>query len=221
MSYDDTSLHGDLMCLEYDEQNNPMNPPSPFGFFLYHIVGRTFDSIDDLCTEFMNDSSILTCKDSMINWYGRCCGIPNPYFNDRYLTPEEYRVYIYLKNCQLLTIKDLQVCFNNCMGVDDYEVRVIESEVGILSTVDHLSYESNSEDVVSNIQANNSDDGKDKITNHSVDGDVNKLRGRTGHSYGLQVFVEVPQQGWSEDFLTFIRSFISVKGNVIVKEYSL
>ena len=221
MSYDDTSLYGDMMCLEYIEPSI-MNPPSPFGFFLYHVVGGTFDSMDTLCSDFRNDSSVLTCRDELVNWYGRNLGIPNPYINNtRYLTLEEYRVYIYLKRCRLLTVEDLQVCFNNCMGLDDYEVRIVKEEVDVLSTVDHLNYESNGDWTVSNLQAQETDETGDIITDYATDEDYNKLRGRKGHSYNLQVIIEIPSQDWDSDFLNLLMTFISVKGNVIIKEYNL
>lgn len=221
MAYDDTSFYGDLFCMNYDGENNPIHPPSPFGFFLYHIIGHTFDSMDDIVTDFMNNSNILYCDEKLINYYGRQYNIPNPFFNNRFLTPEEYRIYIYLKKCRLLTIEDLQVCFNNCMSFDEYEVKVTKVEPDILEVIDHLNYESNDDWTISNILANTEDDGADKITNHAEDENYDKLKGKFGHNYNLEVIVEIPENGWAQDFLDLLMTFISVKGNVKVQEYHL
>lgn len=221
MGYDNSSFRGDLLCLEYDEANNPVNPPSPFGFFLYNVIGGVFDSLDEMVNQFFMDTDILSCDEQFINMYGRYWGLPNPSVNGRLLTPKEYRVYLYLKNCQLITVEDLSICFNKCLGLEGYDVRISKQDLSLVSVVDHVHYVGGDDYSVSNIQPNPQDLEDDKITSHGEDMDYNKLRGRTGHQYNMQVVVEIPYQEWSQDFLDLLMSFISVKGNVLVKEYKL
>lgn len=196
MSYDNTSFYGDIIASEYDDNNNFMNPESPFGYFVYKIIGGGFDQMDEMITQFMNNTSILTCDTKFINIYGRYWNLPRPTINNRLLTDEEYRVYLYLKKCRLITIQDLRINFNKCLSLDEYDIRISQVEGNKLQVVDHVSYESNDDDVISNIRARDDDVGRDKITNHFVDEDYNTVRGRTGHTYNLSVLIEIPYQGW-------------------------
>lgn len=220
--YTDDSFYGEVFCDYYDEQNNPVNPITPLGFFLYTVVGKCFDDMSEVIDNWYKDSSILSCSDKMVNIWGRYLCVKNPYINNtRYLTQEEYRVYIYLQKCRLLTVEDLQICFNNCMGLDDYKVRIVKEAVNVLTVVDHPNYRGNPDNTVSDLQANDEDVGFDKITDYANDDEYNTLQNRQGHKYQQIVIVEVPSQNWSDDFIELLEGFISVKGNVKVREYSI
>ena len=51
MGYDGSQWYGDLLCDEYDEQNNFMNPPSPTGWYVYKVVGGALDMMKEIATE--------------------------------------------------------------------------------------------------------------------------------------------------------------------------
>ena len=60
MAYDGTSITGDEICdYYYDIENNFMNPESPFGHFMYKIIGGGFDYIDGLINQFKIDMDLL------------------------------------------------------------------------------------------------------------------------------------------------------------------
>ena len=231
MAYDDTSFYGDLITDEYDIENNPLNPESPFGFYIYKILGNGFDTMSDISAQFLDDSSVLSCLDKFIPMYGRYWGLERPKIDDRYLTDEEYRVYLYLKKCRLLTMQDLEICFNNCMTVEDYDVyvNVYTDLADFLEVVDHPNYIPNEWTVVSNILKLDYDQSKDWIVNYYNEilnseqevEEVHRIIGKTGHLYRRVVVVEIPAQGWDPRFLELLSEFISVKGNVILKEYSV
>lgn len=219
--YDDTSFYGDLICEEYNSQNNFMNPPTPLGYFLYTIIGGGFDQIQERINQFNNNISILSCEEKYLNIYGRYWNIPRPTINNRLLTDEEYRVYLYLKKCRLITIQDLKINFNKCLSLDDYDVKISQVEVNKLQVVDHESYTGSDDYTSSNLKPNTEDFTLNKIVNHNNEEEVNKFSGHTGHSYQLEVVVEIPSQNWDKYFLKLLTSFISLKGNVEVKEYNL
>ena len=79
MSYDDTSFYGDMIVEEYDEQNNFMNPISPFGFLVYHLLGDGFDIMSSQCEQWMNDFDILTANTKGLdNYWGVSYNMPRP-----------------------------------------------------------------------------------------------------------------------------------------------
>lgn len=62
MAYDSSSLIGDSICEDYyDIENNLMNPESPVGYFLYKVIGKSFDDLYKLINQFRIDLSILDC----------------------------------------------------------------------------------------------------------------------------------------------------------------
>lgn len=165
MAYDDTSFYGDWITDEYDLENNPLNPESPFGFYIYKLLGNGFDTMSSISSQFLDDSYVLSCLDKFIPMYGRYWGLERPMIDDRYLTDKEYRVYLYLKKCRLLTMQDLEVCFNNCMTLEDYDVyvRVYTDLADFLEVVDHPHYTPNEWTVISNILKLDYDQSKDWI----------------------------------------------------------
>lgn len=387
MAYDDSSFVGDLICYEYDEQNNFMNPQSSFGSLVYYLVGGGFDMINGACEEFMNNFSILSAntkgldsfwgvsydmprpllpsnyslifddegittnnkldywywntnygtgsvsddgttfnatttsyltvnttltspstsntyiydfpliiefdivsfnepsgitssysrvrvynnnnnkiaywniKDYGVGHYKIVCsnGSQKLYFNGveqsrsftftpttnwnvafqtygnikfknfkiydmnapstRLMTDEEYRIYLYLRNCRLLTLEDLEINFNKCFGLDNYDVKFFY-EQAYLQTVDHLNYES-IETTSSNIAKNSEDDGLNFIINHDSDEETLKLQGGLSSYEQKYLVVSIPANNWDKNFLEYMEQYVSVKGNVKIREYQL
>lgn len=380
MAYDDSSFYGDLICNEYDEQNNFMNPESPTGYYVYCILGHGFDMMSEMCSQFMNDFDILTAdtkglddfwglsynlprpkiihkysimfedkgilsdyssdyyRIDEVNLYrneddtlavdngdgtlkiietisgdfrldfdfildrkndyktntfdmflfidddvGFCLGdigidddchitlkkennnvnlyaddilkssisvnmdnsspyfrfqvndYPNPYgvhggsfrFKNlslrnyenqlSYLTDDEYKIYLYLRNCRLITKEDLEICFNNCFKIDDDGV-YFSIETNYLNVVDHTKYES-LDDITSNIKKNINDLSDEYITDFTNDDDVEKLEGLLSVVEEEELIINIPYGGYDENFLKFLEPYISIKGNIKIKEY--
>jgi hypothetical protein len=58
-----TSLYyGDMLCDNFDEENNMINPPSDTGFFLYNLFGFIFDSSRDNLTNILKNIDPITCE---------------------------------------------------------------------------------------------------------------------------------------------------------------
>ena len=221
------SSNGEIICDEYLSEGNPVNPESSFGWFIYMIIGGGFDKMDEMTNTFLNDCNILTANPkSLDRFYGASLGLPRPTIIDgtdeRQLTDREYAVYLYLRNSQLLTKLDLMSVFSHCMGDesrgDAYNGVSISDEYNAQwQTVDHLNYTSpvTSE---SNIGRNSSDD-HDYIVNHdSSDDDVYRIPGINSYTGEYVTYVNIPSAGWSQAFLDFLTDFISIKGNVFVRE---
>lgn len=221
MSYDNTSFYGDLVCDEYDDHNNFMNPPSSTGFYVYHILGDAFDLMSDMCTNFLNDFSIMSADAaSLDSFWGVSYNLPRPTLKSgRLLNDDEYRVYLYLRNCRLITMEDIEINFNKCFKLDDYDVYFSE-ETDILKTVDHLNYES-VDAVSSNLKKQNDDEDGHIVTNFEQDDDTKLVESMLGDSAELFTVVNVPYNEWSEEFLEYLEQFISIKGNLKIREYNL
>lgn len=221
MSYDDTSYYGDLICDEYDDMNNFMNPPSPTGFYIYHILGDGFDKMSEYCTQFLNDFSILTADSSSLDkFWGVSYNMPRPKLeNGRLLTDEEYRIYLYLRNCRLLTMEDILVNMTHCFGLDDYEI-YFTNESHYLRSVDHNHYDSD-ETMESNLARNSLDSGDEYIIRQGSSDNVRGVESLVSTVVDVVQYVNVPSQGWNDDFLGFLEQYISVKGNLSIREYQL
>ena len=380
MAYDGSSFYGDLICDEYDEQNNFINPESPTGYYIYCILGYGFDMMSDMCSQFMNDFDILTADtkglddfwglsynlprpkiihkhcimfedkgvlsdynsdyyrmdkvdlyrdedntlaiddgDGMLKMIetisgdfrldfdcildindnyktntsdmfllisdeeGFCFGDveieddchitlerendnvklyadnilkssisvnteslslsfsfpandnPNPYGTHggsfrfktltlrnnenqlSYLTDDEYKIYLYLRNCRLITKEDLEICFNNCFKIDDNGV-YFSIERNYLNVVDHIKYKSLN-DITSNIKKNSDDLSDEYITDFTNDDDVEKLEGLLSAVEEEELIINIPYDGYDENFLKFLEPYISIKGNIKIKEY--
>lgn len=220
-----TSINGELICDEYLPENNPVNPESSFGWFIYMIIGGGFDLMDEMTTQFLNDCDIIS-SENLDKYHGANLNLPRPKLmengTERLLTDKEYKVYLYINNSQLITRLDLLNVFGHCMGDDDSEdkykkVTVTKESNSYWHTVDHLNYTSPITPL-SNIGVNDSND-----INRVVDGShgsneskiiPNKLATPTEYI----TYVNIPHNNWSEAFLSFLTAFISIKGNVIIRE---
>lgn len=223
------SVNGEIICNEYLPENNPVNPESSFGWFIYLILGGGFDKMDDMNTAFLNDLDFMSATPKMLNIYGANMNLPRPKIGEgtsiRLLTDDEYRVYLYLRNCQLLTRLDLLKAFSHCMGDDtldqEYGGVTITKEInGRWHAVDHLNYTSPDDDPSSNI-GRNSDSDMDYIVKQGSSDEVYTIPGFTTYTGEYITYVNVPNNGWSPSFLSFLTQFISIKGNVLIREVIL
>ena len=222
MAYDNTSFYGDMIFDGYDDKNNLMNPETPVGFLFYHILGDGFDKMSDMSSKFLNDFSILSADASSLDKYwGISYNLPRPTLPDsgRLLSDEEYRVYMYLLNCRLITVEDILINFNKCFGLEDNEVYLSE-ETNYLEATDHLSYEAE-ETVTSNLHKREDDNTKHFITTFDEDDDTEVFESLINTIESEVTIINIPYQNWDSEFLQFIRPFISIKGNLEIREYSL
>ena len=100
---------------------------------------------------------------------------------------------------------------------DEFNGVTITKEVnGVWSSVDHLNYISLDTDS-SNIGANTPDD-PNRIIAHDDGSDVYTIHGMNSYSGEFVIYVNIPMNGWSPVFLDFLTEFISLKGNVLIRE---
>ena len=221
MAYDNTSFYGDMITDEYDDHNNFMNPPSSTGFYVYHILGDSFDKMSDMCSQFLNDFSILSADTrGLDNFWGVSYNLERPTLpSGRLLNDDEYRIYLYLRNCRLITMQDIEVNFSKCFKLDDYDVYFTE-ESDFLATVDHLNYESEIT-TSSNLKKQDDDDEGHMITNFDEDEDTKLIESLLSDSAELFTVINVPYNEWDSEFLAYLEQFISIKGNLKIREYNL
>ena len=178
--------------------------------------------MSDMSSKFLNDFSILSADASSLDKYwGISYNLPRPTLPDsgRLLSDEEYRVYMYLLNCRLITVEDILINFNKCFGLEDNEVYLSE-ETNYLEATDHLSYEAE-ETVTSNLHKREDDNTKHFITTFDEDDDTEVFESLINTIESEVTIINIPYQNWDSEFLQVIRPFISIKGNLEIREYSL
>lgn len=126
----------------------------------------------------------------------------------RTLTDEEYKIYLYLRNHQLLTMKDLLVAFTNAFGDAETSTTTLNN----IHFVDHKSYDNPAFSNDTLAAYDNAD--LDILTDNLVDKSgvytvVDKLTKGT-------VSITIPDNGWDEHYLSFLEDYISIKGNVLI-----
>lgn len=279
MAYDGTSITGDEICdYYYDIENNFMNPESPFGYFIYKIIGGGFDYIDGLINQFkidmdllnsnvgkteivdslpsdvdidtkkkyyipvfnpesyhftkyeyVNDEWIESSHTGKINntldtFWGKSYQLPrieityideNEVLQKRQMTDDEYKIYLYLKNHPLMTVKDLTTAFTRCFSVSDKEDDVymsIENGADILRFVDHPNYDNFTNPSLEKMDANDTNALTDFLedANYDVVSDEKTV--------GEIIMINIPNKNWDSHFLKFLETFISIKGNVRINQ---
>ena len=53
------SSNGEIICNEYLPENNPVNPESSFGWFIYLILGGGFDIMDEMTKQALNNATTI------------------------------------------------------------------------------------------------------------------------------------------------------------------
>lgn len=222
MSYDDTSFYGDRIVEEYDDKNNFIGTFTPSGFLVYHLLGDGFDLMSEMCSKFMNDFSILTADTKGLdNFWGVSYDMPRPRLptSQRLLTDEEYKVYLYLRNCQLITKQDILIAFEKCFGVDDYPIE-FSNEAFYLESTDHLHYEAE-DSVSSNLHKRSDDSTLHFVTDFANDEATELIEGGLSEIEEIITVVNIPFNNWDNEFLSFLEQYISLKGNLKIREYNL
>lgn len=221
MAYDDTSFNGDMIVDGYDEENNFMSPPSPSGYYFYHILGDSFDLMSEMSSKFLNDLNILSADASSLDrFWGLSFNLQRPTLESgRTLNDEEYRAYLYLLNRRLLTREDIEIAMNAVFGLDDYEI-YFTTETHYLKLSDHLNYEAKT-DERTNIGKNNDDDSLHFVTDYANDRDTEVFQSNLSVAEEVEEVVNIPFNEWDNEFLEYLEQFISIKGNLKIKEYSL
>lgn len=222
MAYDDTSFNGDLIVDEYDDHNNFVGTNTPMGYLVYHLLGDGFDLMAEQCSKFMNDFSILSASASSLDkFWGVSYNMPRPTLptSERKLSDDEYRVYLYLRNCRLLTREDLLINMGKCFGLDDYEI-VLSDEAFYLEATDHPNYEA--EDTISsNLHKRDDDTTLHFVTDYSNDETTEVIESGLSEEGELVTVINIPYNDWDSEFLEFMEQYVSVKGNLKIKEYHL
>ena len=138
---------------------------------------------------------------------------------ERPLTDDEYKIYLYLRNCRLITKEDLLINFNKCFGLDDYPI-VFSDETFYLEATDHLNYEA--EDTVSsNLHKNANDNTLHFVTDYSNDETTETIESGLTTEEELVTVINIPYNNWDKEFLEMLEQYISIKGNIKIKEYTL
>ena len=143
----------------------------------------------------------------------------NPIYSTRLLSDEEYRVYLYLRNCRLITKEDLLINFNKCFGFDDYPI-VFSDENFYLEATDHLNYEP-TDTVSSNLHKNSEDTTLHFVTDYSNDETTETIESGLTTEEELVTVINIPYNNWDNEFLEMLEQYISIKGNIKIKEYTL
>ena len=153
---------------------------------------------------------------SLDTFWGRSYNLIRPvisYASDgdtysRTLSDEEYRIYLYLRNHQLMTMKDLLVAFGNAFGGAEATTTTLNS----ISCVDHKRYDNPafSNDGLSAYDVEDMDIVTDKLVDVSgVFTIVDRLAQGT-------VTISIPGEDWDEHYLSFLEEYVSIKGNVLI-----
>lgn len=222
MSYDNSSYYGDLIVDEYDDKCNFIGTNTSMGYLAYHLLGDGFDLMSELCSNFMNDFSILTADTRGLDkFWGVSYNLPRPTLpnSERLLTDEEYKIYLYLRNCRLLTREDLLINFGKCFSFDDYGIFFSEENL-YLNASDHLNYES-IETIGSNLHKNDEDSSLHFVTDYSNDEETETIGSGLSTNEELITVINIPYKEWDNEYLEFLEQFISIKGNIKIKEYYL
>lgn len=143
----------------------------------------------------------------------------SPIYSTRLLSDEEYRIYLYLRNCRLITKEDLLINFNKCFGFDDYPI-VFSDEAFYLEATDHLNYEP-TDTVSSNLHKNNEDTTLHFVTDYSNDETTETIESGLATEEELVTVINIPYNNWDKEFLEMLEQYISIKGNIKIKEYTL
>lgn len=138
---------------------------------------------------------------------------------ERPLNDDEYKVYLYLRNCRLITKEDLLINFNKCFGFDDYPI-VFSDETFYLEATDHLNYEP-TDTVSSNIHKNSEDTTLHFVTDYSNDETTETIESGLTTEEELVTVINIPYNNWDNEFLEMLEQYISIKGNIKIKEYTL
>ena len=120
-----------------------------------------------------------------------------------------------------MTREDIEISMNKCFSrVDENRIYYIyfSEEMFGLEATDHVNYESLVTES-SNLAKNNEDTTANFVTDFSHDGDAMQILGNLSTVEEKSTVINIPHQGWDSEFLEFMAQYISVKGDLKIKEY--
>lgn len=184
----------------------------------YTTTGGSFTKYTYNGTSWSSETVTGEILNSLDTFWGRSYNLIRPIISyvsegdtySRSLSDDEYRIYLYLRNHQLLTMKDLLVAFGNAFG----GAEVSTTTLNTLHFVDHKKYDNPpfSNTTLAAYDEDDPDTLTDKLTDKSgVYTLVDKLATGT-------VTINIPYNGWDEHYLSFLEEYVSIKGNVLIAE---
>lgn len=196
----------------------PDEPDTSHTYYVpnYTTTGGNFTKYSYNGTAWVSSTVTGDVLNSLDTFWGKSYNLIRPvlsYVNDgdtysRTLTDEEYKIYLYLRNHQLITMKDLLVAFTNAFGAAETSTEILNS----IDTVNHKSYDN---PAFSNDTLTAYDDSdEDIVTDELVD--------KSGVYTVIDKFakgtlsINIPDNGWDKHFLTLLEDYISIKGNVLI-----
>jgi hypothetical protein len=134
MSYDNSSLRGEELCLEMDEQNNFMNPESPTGFFFYNLY-KGFDLVDEHIGESINNRVLLSATGLYldINW-GKKFKIKRNGLND-----DIYRKVLIAASYESITVFGIKNTLSTIFGCEYNDIIITEDVSEVVKATDTLN----------------------------------------------------------------------------------
>lgn len=134
MSYDGSSLRGDEICLQMDETNNFMNPPSPTGFFFYNLY-KGFDLVDDKINDSINNRVLESATGLYldINW-GKKYGIKRNGLSDTI-----YRKILLAASNETLTVYGIRNTLSKIFECEYEDIIVTVDNAEVIRATDNLS----------------------------------------------------------------------------------
>lgn len=204
MSYDDSSLRGDEICLNMDEQNNFMNPPSPTGFFFYNLY-KGFDLVDDRINDSINNRVLESAEGLYldINW-GKKYNIKRNGLSD-----SNYRKVLLAANNETLTVFGIRNTLSKIFECEYEDILVSVNHIGVIRATDNLST-----------------DEQDKVADHSINqGTITKfvtdeLQGSTGSlliKYPQGIDIQIDEDTTLIDLIKPHISLVSVSFEEYIK----
>lgn len=122
--------------------------------------------------------------------------------SERPLTDDEYRVYLYMNLCRLLTLQDIRIVSERCFNTENDSVTITKVPSGIFQLTDMLTDNQSIAGVT------------DYLTN---DSEVH-LTDMLSRNVATFTQINIPAQGWDSNFLALVKEFASLKGNVLIQE---
>ena len=198
----------------------PDEPDTKHTYYVpnYTTTGGNYTKYSYNNTSWSSETVTGEILNSLDTFWGRSYNLIRPiisYVSDgdtysRSLSDDEYRIYLYLRNHQLLTMKDLLVAFGNAFGSAEASTTTLNT----LHFVDHKKYDnpSFSNTTLTAYDEDDPDTLTDKLTDKSgVYTLADKLATGT-------VTISIPYNGWDEHYLSFLEEYVSIKGNVLIAE---
>lgn len=146
MGYDNSSMNGDMICNMFDEENNCMNPPSDTGWFLYNLLGKSFDGISDRVGQMVLNLNPIRCEDSYLDMLGRELQIKRSHS----WSNDEYRAIIILNTYNTMTVAGLEYVLNQISATEtsdlDGYITVTYTGTGFRASEEGREYELASEE---------------------------------------------------------------------------